>query len=174
MKEILIMGIMMMGLTLGSEELLKAGEPAPDFKLMDQDSTWHSLSDYKGQRVVVYFYPKNDTPGCTKEACSIRDDYSLFEKDSIKVFGISYDTAKSHKKFAEKYALPFTLLSDAEKTTAKAYGADGFFVPKRKTFLIDEQGNLIKIYSDVDVTSHGAQILADFMAVPVPKAKSGK
>ena len=91
---------------------LNIGDKAPDFTLVDQDSTEHTLSEYFGKKIVVYFYPKDDTPGCKKEACSIRDNYALFEENDIVVFGLSYDSPASHKKFAEKYDLPFTLLSD--------------------------------------------------------------
>jgi thioredoxin-dependent peroxiredoxin len=165
MTEILIAGLMFFGMALGAEGLLSPGMEAPDFTLTDQDSVKHTLSAYKGQQVVVYFYPKDDTPGCTKEACSIRDDYNLFEKNGIKVFGISYDDMQSHKKFAEKYELPFTLLSDMDKSISVAYGTKGLFVPSRKTFLIDEKGILQKIYENVTVTGHGAEILADFKAL---------
>jgi peroxiredoxin Q/BCP len=137
--------------------------------MLDQDGKAHSLSEYRGQQVVVYFYPKDDTPGCTKEACSIRDDFEQFTKNGIKVFGVSYDDKQSHKKFAEKYDIPFSLLSDSDKSVSKAYGAGGIFFPSRKTYLINAAGILIKIYENVDVTTHGAQILADFkgMATPV-------
>jgi len=161
-------GILAAGFIMGADIKLKEGDAAPDFSLMDQNGNLHSLSDYRGQKVVVYFYPKNDTPGCTKEACSFRDDYSLFQKDSIKVFGISYDSSESHRKFAEKYRLPFTLLSDSEKTVARAYGSKGLIFPKRKTFLIDEMGMVLKVYHEMDVTTHGAQILADFEAMDAP------
>ncbi len=156
---------MFFGLALGAQGASLLGEPAPDFTMTDQDGKAHTLSDYKGQKVVVYFYPKDDTPGCTKEACSIRDDYGLFEKNGIKVFGVSYDDTQSHKKFAEKYDLPFTLLSDTDKSVSEAYGAKGFFMASRKTFLIDEQGILQKTYENVTVTGHGAEILADFQAL---------
>lgn len=156
---------MLFGIALGAESVLSPGMEAPDFTLTDQDGVKQTLSAYRGQQVVVYFYPKDDTPGCTKEACSIRDDYALFKKNGIKVFGISYDDMESHKEFAEKYDLPFTLLSDLDKSVAQAYGAKGLFVPSRKTFLIDEKGILRKIYENVTVTGHGAEILADFKAL---------
>jgi len=172
MNEILMAGIMFFGMAFGAQGASLIDEMAPDFTMQDQDGKSHTLSEYKGQKVVVYFYPKDDTPGCTKEACSIRDDYSLFEKNGIQVFGVSYDDMKSHKKFAEKYDLPFTLLSDLDKSVSKAYGADGFFVPSRKTYLIDKKGVLRKIYENVTVTGHGPEILADFKALETPaKAK---
>ena len=168
MKVIIMIGLTLFGMASGADNKLKEGSPAPDFTMQDQDGNTHTLSEYKGQLVVVYFYPKDDTPGCTKEACSIRDDYTLFEKNGIKVFGVSYDDMKSHKKFAEKYDLPFTLLSDLDKSVAAAYGTKGIFVPSRKTFLIDADGIVRKIYENVTVTGHGAEILADFAAMTAP------
>jgi len=141
---------------------LNIGDKAPDFTLVDQDSTEHTLSEYFGKKIVVYFYPKDDTPGCKKEACSIRDNYALFEENDIVVFGLSYDSPTSHKKFAEKYDLPFTLLSDVDKTVAKLYDSDGLFMAKRNSFLIDTDGKIFKIYKNVDVTSHTSNILDDF------------
>ena len=164
MSEILIAGLLLFGLASGAQGALQVGDAAPDFKLEDQDGKLHSLKDYAGQKVVVYFYPKDDTPGCTSEACSIRDDYGLFEKHEIMVFGISYDDAESHRKFREKHDLPFTLLSDSDKSVSAAYDSKGMMFAKRKTFLINEQGKLIKIYENVDVSTHGADILADFAA----------
>ena len=152
---------MMIGLIMAKNDL-KIGDKAPDFTLMDQDSTEHTLSEYFGKKIVVYFYPKDDTPGCKKEACSIRDNYALFEENDIVVFGLSYDSPASHKKFAEKYDLPFTLLSDADKSVAKLYNSDGFLMAKRNSFLIDTEGNIFKIYKNVDVTSHTSNILDDF------------
>lgn len=162
MTEIVFASFMLFGVALGASGSAIVGKLAPDFTMMDQDGKSHTLSDYKGQKVVVYFYPKDDTPGCTTEACSIRDDYTEYEKNGIKVFGVSYDDMASHKKFAEKYDLPFTLLTDADKAASKAYGASGIFVPSRKTFLIDEEGVLRKIYDKVTVDGHGPEIIAAF------------
>ena len=141
---------------------LKIGDGAPDFTLFDHNGEEQTLSDYFGKKLVVYFYPKDDTPGCRKEACSIRDNFSLFEENDIIVFGISYDSPSSHKKFAEKYDLPFTLLSDNDKEVAKLYKSDGFLMAKRNTFLIDTDGKIFKIYKNVDVTTHTENILSDF------------
>ncbi len=152
---------MFFGLLLAKEDLL-TGKPAPDFTLRDEQGVSHQLSDYRGQNVVVYFYPKDDTPGCVKEACSIRDSFDSFEKNEITVFGISYDDAKSHRKFKKKYDLPFTLLSDTDKSTAKKYDAAGFLMPQRKTFLINKLGVIFKSYQSVDVTSHAQEILGEF------------
>ena len=168
MTEIVLAGLMFFGMALGAHGAIKVGDLAPDFSMTDQNKKNHTLSDYRGQKVVVYFYPKDDTPGCTKEACSIRDDYKLYESSEIKVFGVSYDDAESHAKFAKKYDIPFTLLSDTDKSVSKAYGSAGLFFPSRKTYLIDEEGILVKIYENVDVTSHGSQILSDFKMLSEP------
>ena len=140
---------------------LKAGDKAPSFVGMDQHGKKVDLKDLKGKNVILYFYPKDDTPGCTVEACTIRDNFEGFKKRNIKVFGLSPDSVQSHKKFVEKYHLPFTLLSDKEKTVAKLYGADGFFV-KRISFLIDPEGNIIKEYPKVSPSTHAKEILLDF------------
>lgn len=147
---------------MGANIELKVGDVAPDFSLLDQNKKEHKLSDYFGEKIVVYFYPKNDTPGCTKEACSIRDNFAIFEENNIIVFGISYDSPKSHKKFAEKYNLPFILLSDSAKSVAKLYNSNGFFMAKRNTFLIDKDGKIFKIYKNVNVATHTENILNDF------------
>ena len=141
---------------------LKKGMKAPGFTLSDQDSISHSLHDYFGQKVVIYYYPKDNTPGCTKEACSIRDKYASFDDYNIVTFGISYDTPESHKKFIEKYQLPFSLLSDGDKSVSKLYCSDGWFFPDRKTILIDEKGLIHKIIEDVNIRDHGMQILDAF------------
>ncbi|NQV15243.1 peroxiredoxin [bacterium] len=138
------------------------GSLAPDFTLNDELGQSHRLSDYRGQDVVVYFYPKDDTPGCTIEACSIRDRYSLFAERNIVVFGVSYDGARSHQKFKEKHELPFILLSDKDKSVAAEYKSKGLFMPKRKTFLIDKQGVIIKVFESVNVREHADDILKDF------------
>jgi len=146
---------------------------APNFELLDQDNVIHTLSDYAGSWLLVYFYPKDDTPGCTKEACAFRDMSSEFAKRGIKVVGISKDTVKSHRKFADKFELPFTLLSDPEKTTIQAYNAWGekkfmgriFDGILRMSFLIDPQGNIVKEYPKVTPDQHAEEILTDFDAL---------
>jgi len=153
---------LIIGITMASNTELKVGNKAPDFTLLDQNVLEHTLSEYIGEYIVVYFYPKDDTPGCTKEACSIRDNIALFEENGIKVFGISFDSPKSHKKFAEKHNLPFTLLSDSDKSVAKLYNSNGLLMAKRNTFLIDKDGKIFKIYKNVDVTTHTENILKDF------------
>jgi len=163
MNKILItIAVIIIGIAMAKNNELKIGDKAPDFTLMDQDSIEHTLSDYFEKKIVVYFYIKDDTPGWKKQACSVRDNYNLFKQNDIIVFGISYDSPESHKKFAEKYNLPFNLLSDSEKKVAKLYGSAGLILPKRNTFLLDTEGEIYKIYKNVDVTKHTSNILDDF------------
>jgi peroxiredoxin Q/BCP len=143
---------------------------APNFELKDQNDTLHTLDSYKGTWLLVYFYPKDDTPGCTKEACAFRDMSSEFAKRGITVVGISKDTTKSHKKFADKFELPFTLLSDPTHEIIEAFGAWGekkfmgrtFNGILRKSFLVDPEGNIIKEYPKVTPDQHAEEILRDF------------
>ncbi len=160
------MGVVVMGFPLmvfAQNKGVAVGDFAPDFQLLDQKRQLRSLKEFRGQKVVVYFYPKDDTPGCTKEACSFRDSYELYRQHGIVVIGISYDTPESHQKFAEKYQLPFILLADTAKTVAKMYGAYGgmarWFFPKRMTFLIDESGKVVHVFRNVDVTTHAREVL---------------
>jgi peroxiredoxin Q/BCP len=148
---------------------VKTGKPAPDFTLPDQDGTSHHLSDYRGRWVLAYFYPRDDTPGCTKEACAIRDNFPRFQGLDAKVLGISTDTVGSHRKFADKYELPFTLLADEEKKVVKQYGVWGRKISfgkesqgtRRMSFLIAPDGTVAKIYKKVKPAEHAAQVLAD-------------
>ncbi|OHA70948.1 MAG: hypothetical protein A3H01_00900 [Candidatus Wildermuthbacteria bacterium RIFCSPLOWO2_12_FULL_40_9] len=141
----------------------------PDFILPDQDGKEHRLSDYKGRWVLVYFYPKDDTPGCTKEACQIRDNFEDFKKSKIKVFGISADSIQSHKKFAEKYNLPFSVLADSDKKVIKLFGVWGkkkflgkeYMGIKRTSFLINPEGKIAKIYENVKPDIHAKEVLDD-------------
>lgn len=141
---------------------LQINDLAPNFSAPDQDNQIHQLSDYKGKYLVLYFYPKDDTPGCTKEACSMRDNIQEL-KNKAEVVGVSADTIESHQKFVEKYGLPFTLLADPEKKIIDAYGADGLIFKKRVTFLINPEGKIVKIYDKVDVNKHAEQILKDLI-----------
>ena len=141
--------------------LLSIGAYAPEFSLQDHTGTIRILSDYKGSYVVVYFYPKDDTPGCTKEACMIRDMYDEYAQNGIVVLGISKDSPESHIKFKEKYELPFTLLSDPGQSTIQAYGASGTLFNKRITYIIDPEGVIAKVYPDVDPASHAMELLND-------------
>lgn len=145
------------------------GSEAPGFTLQDQNGKEHSLSSYKGKWVLIYFYPKDDTPGCTKQACAIRDAWAEFEKMNCIVLGISTDGEKSHKKFEEKYTLPFTLLADTEKTVVHAYGV---WAPKkfmgreflgtlRTSFVIDPEGKIAKVYEKVKPEIHAEMVLGD-------------
>jgi len=146
---------------------LKEGDKAPDFKGLDQNAKEVSLSDFKGKKVVLYFYPKDDTPGCTKEACNLRDNHSELLKKGFAVVGISPDDSTSHQKFIKKYELPFSLLADTEKTIMKAYGAWGeknmygkiVEGVLRSTFVIDENAVLLKVFKKVQTETHTEQIL---------------
>ena len=150
--------------------VLQIGDPAPDFTLPDQDGQPIALKDLRGQRVVIYFYPKDDTPGCTKEACNFRDQWDSFKSHDIKVLGISKDNAKSHAKFIDKYSLPFTLLSDSEPCPVAAsyesYGLKKFMGREymgmmRHTFVIDAEGKLEKVYTKVKAATMADDILKD-------------
>ncbi len=144
-------------------DALKEGDPAPDFTLADQNGEQHTLSNYQGQKVLVYFYPKDDTPGCTKEACGLRDDYAEYQADNIVILGISYDPPNTHQLFREKHSLPFTLLSDTSKVVAGLYGTRGIYpLAIRRSFLINEEGRIVKIISDVDITTHSQDVLRYF------------
>ena len=143
----------------------KIGQPAPDFNLPDARQQPHKLADYAGKWLVLYFYPKDDTPGCTEEACHFRDDLAQLEKLGAKVVGVSVDNTDSHAKFAEKYQLPFPLLADIDGKVADSYGALmnlGIFKKARRyTFLIDPKGNVAKIYLNVDTSRHSQEIIDD-------------
>ncbi len=146
---------------------LKVGDPAPIFSLPNSNGKILSLNDFKGKKVILYFYPKDDTPGCTKEACAFRDNLVRLERRGAVVVGISTDTIESHRKFSEKYQLPFPLLSDDSKETIKAYGAwqEKWFMGKsfmgieRTTFIIDEEGRIAQIFPRVKVDKHIWEIL---------------
>ena len=146
---------------------ISAGKPAPDFTLPDETGTPRSLSDHRGSPVVLYFYPKDDTPGCTKEACNFRDDYSAYEDAGVVILGVSPDTPKSHAKFKSKYGLPFTLLADDGHKVCDLYGVWG---PKkfmgreyegvlRTTFLIGPAGEILEVFENVKPADHSAEIL---------------
>lgn len=149
--------------------MLTIGQPAPDFELADQHGSMHKLSDYLGKKVVLYFYPKDDTPGCTKEACSFRDSFADYKKHGLKVIGVSKDSEKSHAKFAQKHELPFTLLADIDTTVSQAYGVWGlkkfmgkeFYGIQRTTYIIDEDGKVLRVYQKVKPEQHADEILRD-------------
>lgn len=150
-------------------DLPKVGAAAPSFSLPDQDGKVHTLKDYRGKWVLLYFYPKDDTPGCTIEACTIRDQFKDFKKIGAEVIGISTDSVKSHKKFALAYELPFTLLADENKEMVGEYGVFGekkfmgrtYMGTKRMSFLIDPEGKVSKVYEKVKPLEHAAEVIAD-------------
>jgi thioredoxin-dependent peroxiredoxin len=146
---------------------LQEGIQAPKFSLPDDSGKVRTLSDYLGQPVVLYFYPKDDTPGCTTEACNFRDDYSAYQDSGVVILGVSPDTVTKHTKFKEKYSLPFTLLADSDHSVCEQYGVwgrkkymgreyDGVF---RTTFLIGSDGMLLKVFQDVKPAEHSAEVL---------------
>lgn len=146
---------------------LKPQQTAPDFELLDQSGTLHRLGDYRGQRVLLYFYPQDDTPGCTKEACNFRDDYSAYQDEDVVILGVSPDNAETHSKFSEKYQLPFPLLADPEHLVCKQYGVWGvkeisgkeYKGVYRTTYLIDRQGKIEKVFEQVKPDEHSAEVL---------------
>ena len=151
---------------------LKEGAKAPDFAVSDGQGNTVRLKDLRGKRVVLYFYPKDDTPGCTKEACSFRDSFAKFKRHGIEVLGVSLDNERSHQKFTQKYDLPFRLLADTDRTVSEAYGTYGekkfmgrsYMGNNRMTFLIDEQGKIKKIFSKVKPEDHAEEVLQAFGA----------
>ena len=154
--------------------MLKEGDNAPDFTAKNQDGETVKLSDLRGTRVVLYFYPKDDTPGCTKEACSLRDSFDVFEEKGIKVFGVSNDDEKSHRKFISKYNLPFDLLADTDKNLVETYGVYGeknmygkkVMGIERSTFVIDGEGRLVKEWRRVKVPGHAEAVLEYVKTMP--------
>jgi len=152
--------------------LLSVGDLAPDFTLPDQDGRERTLSDYRGSPVVLYFYPKDHTSGCTKEACGFRDDYSAYQEAGVTILGVSPDSAKTHTNFIAKHDLPFTLLADTEREVLKLYGAWGlkkmygreYEGVLRTTYLIGADGKILKVYEKVKPAAHSAEILADLEA----------
>ena len=146
-------------------ELPEVGKPAPDFNLPDQNGKYHTLREYRGKWLVLYFYPKDDTPGCTQEACAFRDDLNQISELGAQVAGVSVDDTDSHAEFAKKYHLPFPLLADKTAATADRYGAlmNLWLIKfaRRYTFLIDPQGNVSKVYLSVETSRHSKQIIAD-------------
>ena len=140
-------------------ELLKVGDRAPDFESVDQNGNKVKLSSFKGKPVVLYFYPKDDTPGCTAEACNFRDNSSMYEKSGVKVLGVSVDGQNSHKKFVDKYNLNFTLVADDSKSISKNYGTLGERSASRVTYLIDPDGKIAYVYPKVSPKEHAVEVL---------------
>lgn len=152
---------------------VKSGEPAPEFQLMDQNGVTQSLAKYAGQWVVLYFYPKDDTPGCTKEACEFRDDFDRLAEMGVTLLGVSMDDVESHQAFAEKYHLPFPLLSDADGQVAKRYGSLWQLGPikfaKRHSFIIDPKGRIAHVYRDVEPKTHSDEVINQLHALGVER-----
>lgn len=156
-----------------AQSALAIGDMAPSFHLPDHDGTAHTLAETRGSWTLVYFYPRDNTPGCTTEACGVRDSFADFQQAGVIVFGISTDSVQSHKKFAEKHALPFPLLADEEKKTVRAFGVLGekkFFGKtyqgtRRMSFLINPEGRIAKIYEKVKPLGHAQEVLRDVKAL---------
>jgi thioredoxin-dependent peroxiredoxin len=146
---------------------LNIGDEAPDFAVRDQDGIVHKLADYRGRKLVIYFYPKDDTPGCTAQACNLRDNYYDLRQKGYEIIGVSVDDEKSHQKFINKYELPFTLLSDTDKKMVEDYGVwqeksmygRKYMGTMRYTFIIDENGIIQDIITKVDTKEHAAQLV---------------
>jgi peroxiredoxin Q/BCP len=155
-----------------ANDQVAVGNPAPEFELPDQEGQLHSLEDYRDQWVVLYFYPKDDTPGCTTEACEFRDNVFAFRDLNAQILGVSLDDVESHKSFSEKHGLPFPLLADVGGAASSAYGVKtrmlGMEVAKRQTFIIGPDGTIAKHYEDVDPDTHSQQVLADLAQLGAP------
>ncbi len=147
---------------------LSEGITAPDFTLVDENGQEHTLSDYRGGYLLLYFYPKDDTPGCTTEACNFRDDYSQYQNAKVTILGVSPDSPAAHRKFKEKYQLPFTLLADEDHTVCELYGVWGpkktfgkeYLGVHRTSYLIDPQGKIQRVFQKVSPAKHSAEVLA--------------
>ena len=164
--------VLVFGLSLAAKAQVVVGEPAPDFRLQDQKGDWHTLESYRGTWVAMYFYPKDDTPGCTTEACEFRDNIFAFRDLNAQILGISLDDVESHRAFSEKHGLPFPLLADVEGSVADSYGVKtrmfGLVVAKRQTFIIAPSGEVAKHYEKVKPATHSAQVLADLKTLATP------
>ncbi len=161
--------LVFLGLATPAAAGVEVGQSAPPFRLQDQKGDWHSLEQYTGRWVVLYFYPKDDTPGCTKEACAFRDNIFAFEDIGAVVLGVSLDDVASHAAFAEKYSLPFSLLSDADAATATEYGVLRTMGPlkfaRRQSFIVGPDSKIVRHYEKVDAERHTAEVLADLKAL---------
>jgi peroxiredoxin Q/BCP len=155
-----------------ANDQVAVGETAPEFELPDQDGQLHSLEDYRDQWVVLYFYPKDETPGCTTEACEFRDNIFAFRDLNAQILGVSLDDVESHKAFSENHGLPFPLLADVDGVAATAYGVKtrmlGMEIAKRQTFIIGPDGAIAKHYEKVNPSEHSKQVLADLAALGAP------
>jgi len=165
---VVVVGAIALRPRMARADLLKEGQIAPPFStqmITGEQQSPVSLSDFHGRKVILYFYPKDQTPGCTKEACAFRDGYSRFTNAGLTVLGCSVDSADAHKAFIQKYNLPFPLLLDPDKKIATEYGAANGIpilgLDRRITYVIDEKGNVLKVYPNVDPSTHATQILSD-------------
>jgi peroxiredoxin Q/BCP len=153
------------GTALQAGDSPEVGSAAPGFHLQDQNGDWHDLGDYQGTWLAIYFYPKDDTPGCTTEACNFRDNIYAFKAIGASVIGISVDDVDSHKEFSEKYKLPFVILADEDGSTAQAYGVLRDWklmqIASRQSFLVNPEGVIVKHYEDVDPETHTQDVLND-------------
>lgn len=164
----------LLGVSTAQATELAVGMPAPPFELKDQGGQLHRLADYHGRWVLLYFYPKDDTPGCTTEACNFRDDLPRLRALGVQILGVSVDDSGSHARFADKFHLPFPLLADTDGAVARSYGSLTSFGPikfaKRHTFIIDPQGRIARLYRDVKPSTHSREILEDMKALQAPGA----
>lgn len=166
-----------MGLFGASGAALAEGDAAPDFALQDQDGRWHRLTDYHGRWLILYFYPKDDTPGCTKEACGFRDRFTELREAGVAILGVSLDDAASHARFSHRYELSFPLLSDVGGLVAAEFGALMSLGPlkytRRHSFVIDPEGNIVKIYRKVRAAGHSQQVLEDIRVLQAGNVAEG-
>jgi thioredoxin-dependent peroxiredoxin len=166
----LVAALLLVAPTCFAKKKLQQGDKAPNFKLQDETGAWRTLEEFRGQKIVLYFYPKDDTANCTKQACSFRDNIGVYAEKGIVVLGVNYDSPESHKAFKEKYRLPFTLLSDTTTKVAQEYGAYSKvpllnrYFPKRRTYLINEHGTVVRRLKNVEVATHAEDILKEFEA----------
>lgn len=162
---VIIFAALFVARTARAGELPEVGQAAPDFKLPDQHGKQHALQDYRGKYLVLYFYPKDDTPGCTQEACAFRDDMNQLTELGAQVIGVSVDDSESHAEFAKKYHLPFPLLADKNGDVAASYGAllnlGIIKLARRFTFLLDPKGNIVREYLSVETSRHSKEIIED-------------
>lgn len=169
-------GALLFWINAARAETPRAGQAAPDFRLPDQNGKTHSLGDYRGKWLVLYFYPKDDTPGCTEQACKFRDDLHQLTAMGAQVVGVSVDDTTSHAEFAKKYNLPFPLLADTKGEVAERYGSILNLVvvkfAKRNTFLIDPQGRIAKVYLKADTSRNSKEVIDDLRAL-APAARQG-
>lgn len=162
---LIVLSFLIPGYSVSAADQVAVGDVAPEFELSDQNGQLHSLEDYRDQWVVLYFYPKDETPGCTTEACEFRDNIFAFKKVNAQILGVSLDDVESHAKFAENHGLPFPLLADVDGVAAEAYGVKtkkfGMTMAKRQTFVIGPDGKIAKHYESVNPSEHSMQVLAD-------------